>query len=212
VPPIGRDPQRLPAFALAFAAGLVVAVLASCGGESDDPEPEPPPRPPETVHELPDLPDRWREQLNRAGGFAVGVPPGWRARNQGTSTLVRSFDRLVAISISPDRTREANDMALTDFATRALVALPGFEGELTPRGERSFEHRYAAYEARGRATAAKIGVEQRVRLIVVRRGRLVTFTVVIAANAEGGRVSERIAERVVRTLRSRPVTRSPNRG
>ena len=208
---VGRKRTRL-AVALAALTIVSASLLAGCDDESDEPPPEPAPRPPETVHELPELPDRWGEQLNRAGGFALGVPPGWRARNQGISTIVRSFDRLAAVSITPDRTAEANDVALPDFATRALVALPGFEEDPSPRGEGSYAHRYAGFEARASGTATGSGVEQRLRLVVLRRGRLVTFTVVIAANAHGGRASERIAERVVRTIRSRPVTRSPVRG
>jgi len=50
------------------------------------------------------------------------------------------------------------------------------------------------------------GVEQRVEVVVLRRPRLVTLTVVIAVNAiSQGLRSGRIAERLVRTMRSRAI-------
>lgn len=179
-------------------------LVAGCGPDAEDADPEPPPPPPETAHQVPDLPDRWKVHVNRAGGFAFGLPPGWRARDRGTSTLVRSLDRLVAVSIVPDRTRAAIETPLGDFARRALIALPGFEGELEPSRERRFRHRYQGIRVQARAVAARTGVRQRVQLIVLRRGRQATFTVVIAASVRGGGASEGVAERMVRTLRSRP--------
>lgn len=201
--------MRGAATALALAALLLPA--GGCGDGADDAPPEPPPPPPETIDRVRELPDRWKVRANRPGGFAFGLPPGWRARNRGISTLVRSFDRLVAVSISPDRTDEAIEVPLADFVTRALVALPGFEAELAPQGQGRFQHRYRGIEARAAGTATRSGIRQRVRVIVLRRDRLVTFTIVIAANVEGGRASERVAERMVRTLRSRPVARRPSR-
>jgi hypothetical protein len=186
-------------------AGLLAlsAIAAGCGDGSDDPGP--PAQAPETAHRVPDLTPRWEVHVNRPGGFAFGLPPGWRARDRGTSTLVRSLDRLVAVSIVPDRTPGAIEVPLDDFARRALVALPGFERELTPSRERRFRHRYDGIRVEGRATAKGTGVRQRVRLIVLRRGRQVTFTVIIAANVRGGGAATGVAERMVRTLRSRPV-------
>jgi hypothetical protein len=191
-----RAPSLVALVALLLGAG-------ACG--DDDVQREPPPPRPETAHPVPDLPARWEIRVNRAGGFAFGLPPGWRARDRGTSTLVRSLDRLVAVSIVPDRTRDAIETPLDDFARRTLVALPGFESELEPRREQGFPHRYQGARVEARATAAATGARQRVQVVVLRRGRQATFTVVIAANVRGGEASEEVAERMVRTLRGRPV-------
>ena len=49
------------------------------------------------------------------------------------------------------------------------------------------------------------GVDQRASVIVLRRERLATLTVVLAANAKpAARESIRIARRVIATLRTRP--------
>jgi phage gp37-like protein len=184
---------------------MIALVGAGCGDEGND-EPAPAPRPPETADRVPDLPARWKVHVNSAGGFAFGLPPGWKAHDRDASTLVRSYDRLVAVSITPDRTNEALDTPLEQFATRALVALPSFEGQLEPGETRRFNHRYEAIAVAASGTDAESGVRQRLRLIVLRRDRLVTFTVLVAANRSGAAVaSEAIAEQLVGTLRSRPI-------
>ena len=138
------------------------------------------------------------------GGFAVGLPRGWKARSSGSGSLIRSYDRLVAISILPDRSADALDVPIEDFANRAAEALRGFEGGLRPNGIWIFRHRYRAAAVGGEGTSER-GVDQRVRLIVLRRDDQATFTVVIAANASrAARPSERLASRLVRTLRARP--------
>jgi hypothetical protein len=191
-------PQWLAALAALLLGG------GACGADPEEADRELPP-PPETAHAVPDLPAGWEVRVNRAGGFAFGLPPGWRARNRSTSTLVRSLDRLVAVSIVPDRTRDALETPPEDFARRTLAALPGFEGELAPDRERRFQHRYRGVRVAARGTAARTGTRQRIQVVVLRRGRQVTLTVVIAANVRGAEASEEVAERMVRTLRSRPV-------
>lgn len=194
-------------------AALILAALAlvaGCGGETEDEGPERMLRLPETADPLPKLPARWEPHLNRSGGFAFGLPPGWDIRDSGISSLVRSFDRLVAVSITPDRTSQALELPLEDFATRTLAALPVFDGEVDAGPARRIPHRYRALRIEATGTAAESGLRQRIQLIVVRRERRATFTVVIAASADRrARPSERLAERVVETLRSRPVTLSP---
>jgi hypothetical protein len=198
----------------AKAAALVLAslvLLAGCGDDSDDDAESPTPlRRAETAHPLPKLPAGWKPEANRAGGFAFGLPRGWKAESSGITSLVRSFDRLVAVSIAPDRTSEAIETPLEDFATRALAALPGFEGEVEAGSPRPFDHRYRAVRIEASGTAAESGLRQRIRIIVLRRDRQATFAVVIAANADPRtRASERVAERLVETLRSRPVSLAP---
>jgi hypothetical protein len=194
--------------ALALLVAISVAA-AGCGGDDseDTSVPPPPSERAETVQKLPKLPDGWKRYENRRGGFVVGLPPGWKAskRDREPTSLIRSYDRLVAISISPDRTPEGLDLDLDQFATRAIDSLSGLERRASPSAPRAYEHRYEAVRSTVEGKESDSGVRQRVSVIVLRRDLLVTFTVVIAANADQrARPSERLAGEVVATLRSRP--------
>lgn len=193
---------------IAVVASIALLLAAgACGGGEEDAEPAPAP---ETVDPLPDLPPRWSPHANRAGGLALGVPPGWRARDRGIVTQIDSFDRLVVVTVIPDRTRQGMDVPLEDFARRAFEALGGYEEELAAEAPpQPFEHRYEGAVLETMATAAATGVRQRVRLIVLRRGPHVTFTVQIAASAGAGEASGRLAERMISTLRSQPLGGAP---
>jgi hypothetical protein len=192
-----------------LATAFIAGVLCGCGdsgeGEPTTTTTQPPqPAPRETVDKLPKLPPSWHPFVARRGGFAVGLPRGWKAKEQGPDALIRSFDRLVAISIAPDRSQAAIDVPLEDFATRTLEALPGLRGDLRRVQTRRYRHRYAGTEVRARATASN-GVDQRLSVIVLRRDSVTTVTAVIAANAKaGGKPSARLARGVVATLRTRP--------
>jgi hypothetical protein len=192
------------------AAGLLIVaaiVVAGCGSDSSDERQPPPPRHrhAEDADPLPKLPPEWKPYLNRAGGFAVGLPPGWRASRNGTGSLIRSYDHLVAVSIAPDRTPDAQDLGLDTFATRALLALPGVTADTQPSDPKPYDHHYDAVESKYEAKDPKSGVEERASLIVIRRDHLVTFTVLIAANADPpARPAEQLARKVVATLRSQP--------
>jgi hypothetical protein len=195
------------AAALLFVAAIVVA---GCGGSDSGDETTPTPPPPKQRHAedadpLPELPAGWKPYLNRPGGFAVGLPPGWKASRKGTGSLIRSFDRLVAVSISPDRTPDAQDLDLDEFATRASLALPGVTADTQPSDPKSYDHHYDAVESKYEAKDQRSGVKQRDSLIVIRRDHLVTFTVLIAASADPqARPAEELARKVVATLRSQP--------
>jgi hypothetical protein len=190
---------------LAFALVAALA-LAACGDSGND-EPASKPRAVETADELPKLPPDWKPHVNRGGGFVIGLPAGWKADDHGTSTLVRSYDRLVAVEIVPDRTDEALELGLAQFATRALGALSGLEAGAQPSEPRPYKHHYAAVESKLESRNAGTGIRQRISLIVIRRDHLATFTVVIAANADSAsRPAERLAHRVIASLRSQPVT------
>jgi hypothetical protein len=191
---------------LALVALAAAVALAACG-DSDDDQQAPKPRRVERADELPKLPPDWEPHVNRGGGFAIGLPRGWKADDHGTSTLVRSYDRLVAVEIVPDRTNEALELGLDQFATRALGALSGLEAGAQPSEPRPYKHHYSAVQSRLEGRHAGTGIRQRVSLIIVRRDHLVTFTVAIAANADSAsRPAERLARRMIATLRSQPVT------
>jgi hypothetical protein len=197
----------LPARTIAGVVAAMAIVLVGCDDDSGDETTTTTttaPAPKETFQEVPKLPPGWKVQANRSGGFAFGLPPGWKANNAGPSTRVRSFDRLVAVSIAPDRAPDALGIGVEDFAARAVEALEGFEAPLDPGPARRFEHPYRATEVRADGKA-ETGVRQQVRVFVLRRGDIVTLTAVMAVNAKpSAHPSEQLAERMLRTLRSRP--------
>jgi hypothetical protein len=198
-------PLRAPRVLSAPVAVVAMAVLvawAGCGG-GDEAAP-PPERPRETVDKLPKLPAGWHEYVNHQAGFAIGRAPGWRAQHHGAGTLLRSPDRLVAISISAERTTEAIDFPLDKYAFQAAEALPGFKG-LKVRRPHRFKAQYnaQAVEATGRS---KHGVRQELLFIAMRRDHVATYAVLVAGNAEKDtRFYTAEALRMVRTLRGRPV-------
>ncbi len=186
-------------------AVLVIALaLGACGSEAR-PASDPTPRPVETSDRLPRLAPGWRPFVNPFGGYAFGLPPGWEARRRGTATSVSYFDRLAQLSISADRTRDAVELPLADFASRVIAARTGYEEALEPGEPRRLEHRYPAVVVAAEGEATSGGVRQTVEVIVLRRPKLVTLTIVIAVSAipEAER-SARIAERIVKTMRTRP--------
>jgi hypothetical protein len=200
--------RRGAALALALAATLVPL---GCG--DDEPTttnitttttaPSPPPQP-ETRDPLPNRPKEWKPFVNERGGYALLLPRGWEPDPDGRRTLIRSFDRLVALSIVPDRTPAALDTEIEDYATNTADALRGFEDGFEGRGMRKLDHRYDAVEVYGTGTSRE-GVDQRVSVIVLRRDDVATITVVLAANAKpAAKKSVRIARRVIDTIRTRP--------
>jgi hypothetical protein len=185
----------------AIVAAAALAGAVGCGGDDG---PEPPEHRTETVDKLPKLPVGWHKYVNHRAGFAIGRAPGWRAEREGASTLLRSPDQLVAISISADRTTEAVEFPLDDYAEQALEALPRFD-HLKSRKAHRFEARYQAeaVEATGRSRG---GLRQQLTFIAMRRKHLATYAVLVARNAERNtRFYEREALRMVRTLRGRPI-------
>ena len=194
---VGSNP--LGAYVARRRARRLAALAAGCG--SDDPEPAQ--RRAETVDELPALPTvgsltstAGRVRDRQAAGVA-------RHSTAGASTLLRSPDRLVAVSISADRTLEAVEFPLDDYVEQAAEALPRFK-KLKVGRPRPFRDEYPA-QAVG-ATGVKDGVRQRLLFIALRRRGVVTYAVLVARNAEkqsGYYYDEGL--RMVRTLRGRPL-------
>jgi hypothetical protein len=192
-----------PARAL-LAALVAAALIGGCGADSDEPAPEEQ-RPIETADPVPDLPRDWEAHINHAGGFVLGLPPGWKARDRGTITEIRSFDGLVVLTVTADRTSEAVAIDPADAATRTLASLAAFAEPINPGEPRKFDHRYEAYEVTGHGRSTRTGFEQDLTVVVLRRDDAVTVTVLIAANADKrAKAARRIADRVVETLRAQP--------
>jgi hypothetical protein len=189
-----------PSLVYALVAFAALAAFAGCGGD----EPEPPQSPVETVDKLPSLPAGWHQYVNHRAGFAIGRPPGWRAKRRGQSTLLRSPDHLVAVSIAADRTAEAVEFPLAEYARRAVKALPHVK-RLEIDQTRPFKAHYRA-QAVGATGESKDGLRQRLLFIAMRRDQLVTYAVLIARNIEkDSGFYKREALRMLRTLRGRPI-------
>jgi len=194
-----------------LAAGIALTLclaLAACGSDeststtTSTTAPAPPPK--ETREGLPDRPHEWKRFVNERGGYALLLPRGWVADADGSQALVRSFDRLAAISIAPDRSPEAAATPLNDYATGTADALRGFERGFRNEGMRRFPGHYEAVDVFGTGRS-RDGVDQDVSVIVLRRDELVTITVVLAANAiPAADESRRLARKVVATIRTRP--------
>ena len=202
----------------AVAALIAVVALAGCGGSDDDAPSTtttttaPAPSKPETIDHVPKLPGTWHKHVNERGGFALGLPRGWKPRDVGAGTLVRSYDHLVAISITSDRRPDALAEPLDEFTSATASSLRGFRGELKTKAVRSYDHHYYAAEVRARGTA-KGGVDQRLSVIVLRRDGTAQLTAVIAANAKhSADESLHLAKRIVATLRTRPPAGKSHRG
>ena len=196
-------------FARALLAALAVAaLLGGCGDDSDD-EPAAPARAVESADSVPDLPRGWEVHSNSFGGFAFGLPPGWKARDRGTTTEIRSFDGLVVLAIAADRTNEALAIDPAESASRTLASLEALEDTGESAEARNLDHRYDAYEASGEGRSTRNGVEQDLTVLVLRRDGAVNITVLIAANADKrAKPARRFADRVVGTMRTQP----PNPG
>jgi hypothetical protein len=164
----------------------------------------PPQRHKESGDPLPKLGRGWKATRSRSGGFALGRPPGWEPERSASALTILAPDRLVAVSVSSDRTTDGLAIGPASFAARTAKSLPGYAEAPKPSPARPFRQRYRASQVVARAKARN-GVPQQVRVVVMRRPGLVTFTAVIARNTRRHDASEvHDALEIVRTIRSRP--------
>jgi hypothetical protein len=188
-----------------FTLAAAVIALVACGGDSETTTTKP--QREEVAQELPKLPPGWKEHRDRELGFAIGVPAGWEKGGRGGKVLFRAPDHLVAMTLAVDRNPQAFKIPLERFAQQALGALPGFKVPLDPSKPKPFKGTpFKAVETTATGSQAT-GLKERATLVVLRRDRLVNYTVAILENAEhGGAALDRaVALEMVRTLRGQPV-------
>ncbi len=185
-------------------AAVGLSLIAGCG--DDDETTTTTSRPVETAHELPELPPGWVEYVNRDGGYAVGVPPGWFAKRRGARTELLSPEQLASVVISIDRTDEVLDVPLDQLASATISSGSLGLTEVESSQPKPFKHRYDAYAVKATGFSDEANVEERLLLAVVRREGIATFTVLAAVNAENHpRFYEDEIERIISSLRSRPI-------
>lgn len=193
------------ATALLVAALIAVLAGAGCGddGETAPPDPaternDPPAKPP----------PGWRTFSNRRAGFTLSVPRSWRARARRSATLIRSPDRLLAITVAADRSETARTTVPREYARRTFAALPGFRDVTVTNARKVKNSPYANARLDGAATLAERRQRQRITVVAFRRPRRATYTVVaFSAPVGGGAAHAGELDRLLASLRARrPVT------
>jgi hypothetical protein len=191
----------------AIAIVLVAAIAAAasgCGGGSQTTTSKGQPR--ETVQKLPKLPVGWKPHTDRTIGYAIGVPTGWKVSDSARRALLRSPDHLVAVTLTADRDPRTFRTPLEEFATQALGALPGFKVPLDPSKPKTFKGTPLKAVATTATGAQAGGLKETATLVVLRRARLVNYTVAVLENAEqpGAALDGAVALRMIQTLRDVP--------
>jgi hypothetical protein len=182
---------------LAIAALAVIALIQGETAEEDAVQLAPPP---ETADPLPELPPGWSTTANAAGGFAVGVPPGWSVKSAGEETTMKAPDSSVVVRVTADRTETAVNARLDDYVESLLAKLGG-TGDPNARTVTS----QAGYE---QASATAIGSDgKRLEVVVVRRLELAAFPILVASDdAVKPAELDPLVTELVGSLRGRPAT------
>jgi hypothetical protein len=192
-----------PLSVYALVALLAACGVMGCGGDGDE---SPAPRPPETTDPLPKLPAGWSSHVNGAGGFAIGVPPGWKVRAAAARTTLRAPGTVVVISVTGDRTADALELPLDEYATQVAEGLgtEGFEqlevGEAEPR-----EGPYEAVSVTATGVRDEGGQRQNFEVVIARRDELAAYPILIAGHLRAPPRYFSQARASVASLRGRPV-------
>jgi hypothetical protein len=200
----------------AITAALVIAaagMAGGCGGGSASSTTSKTERR-EAPQELPDLPAGWRAHTERSIGFALGVPTGWQVSVHGNRALLRPPDHLVAVTVTASRSPSTFKIPPKRFAEQALGALPGFKVPLEASRPEPFPGTPLDGVFATASGAEASGLRERVTVVVLRRDRLVNYTVAVVENAEqpGSQLDTAVALRMVRTIRDVPPTKQEPRG
>jgi hypothetical protein len=169
--------------------------MAGCGSEEKAPR--------ERADRPAQPPPGWRTVRNRQAGFTIAAPRGWTARTRRRATLIRSRDRLVAITLAADRSREGRSNSPARYGRQLLSDLPGFEGSVEPgvRRVRGTPYRTARVEGSGTVRTARRA--QRITVAVYHRPGAVTYAAVIFRNPKAEPAGDRRAvARMLRTFRA----------
>lgn len=176
-------------------------------GSDEDPAPEIEP-PPETADLVPPLPRGWTTTSNAEGGFSLGVPPDWSAKNSAATATLRSPGSAVVVRVTADRSQGAINSDLGDFATILLENLGAEASEPAQTGAASGLKPGPGYEVASATGVgpATDGSRERLEVVVVRRPELAAFPLLIAsAMSVKAAELDPIVGRLVSSIRGRPV-------
>jgi hypothetical protein len=202
----------LPCRGLLAPALALAAVAAGCGSGTGGsatapapPTPAPTANPPRTA-----LPLGWKRVVNPGAGFSVGLPPGWSARAAAGTTVLRSADRGLAVSVASDRSAAGREGPPRDYALRALEGLTGYRDLRIQTAAPLPGARYPAAAAAAAGTYAATGVRQRilVQALWLRGRAMYTLIAFSSARAPRGRYRSVLAQ-LVATFHAEPARQAP---
>jgi hypothetical protein len=191
---------------VAALAAAVAVTLGGCGGGGSTSTTTTNPGPRETAQKLPKLPPGWQAHRDRTIGYAIGLPPQWKAGGHRRSVLIRSPDHLVAVTLTADRDPGTLAIPAPKFASQALGGLPGFKVPLNPGKPKPFKGTpLEAVQASASGSQAG-GLKENATLVVLRRDHVVNYTVAVLENAKqaGADLDRAVALRMIQTLRDEP--------
>ena len=197
---VGVGWQQVPiACALACAA-----LVAGCGNDSVPASSVPKP-PPETRDTPPKLPTGWRRVVNLRAGFSVGIPPGWSARGAAGTTLVRSSDRALALTITADRSDDGREADPKQYAARLAPQFPRYRKLQVGLAKPVKRTRYPTASVTASGVYTPTGVRQAIVVFAISRPHRVMYTISVfrAASVRASRY-ERLLETLVRSFAASP--------
>lgn len=196
-----------PLIRIALCAAAAAA-LAGCG-DDDSPDKDritteavergdPPVKPP----------PGWRTVRNPFAGFTVSAPLSWAPTTTPKRTVIRSDDRLVAVSISADRTHPGRGLGAREYARRTIRTLPKFVGVVEKRVSRVPGSRYQSALLHATGTVSPSNLSQRISVAIFTRPGLVTYGVLVFRNAGvKPRFNDRTVNTMLRSLRAQRPSR-----
>jgi hypothetical protein len=171
-----------------MAAVIVLAV--GCGGGSVGAG-DPPAKPPAG----------WRTVRNPQAGFSIAAPRSWLAATRRRATLLRSPDRLVALTVAGDRSMLGRDTPAAQYARDTLEALPDFEGSARVRtvSVRGSPYNSARLEGAGRVRSGR--TIQGISVAAFHLSGKATFAVIVFRNLGAVPGDARTVDRMLASLR-----------
>lgn len=190
------------ATAPAVLASCALALAPGCGSEekiegSPDPASERTDKPAKP-------PAGWRTFINRRAGFSLSLPRDWSARTRRSATLIRSSDRLLAVTVAADRGEAGRETRPRRYAMSAFRAVPGFRRLRPNEAGRVRRSPYASARVDGSGVLARRRQRQRITVAAFRRPGRVTFTVIaFGAELRGRPVHRASLDTLLASLRGR---------
>jgi len=180
----------------------LVLLPAGCGDESADRKTGPRP---ERADRPATPPPGWRTVRNSEAGFTVAAPRTWSAATKRGRTLIRSDDRLVAVSISADRTPTGRDLPPARYARRTIRTLPNFAGRVDGQSSSLPGSPYDSAVLNAIGTVEPSSLSQQISVAIFQRPGRVTYGALVFRNAGvKPRFNERTLNRMLRSFRAQP--------